>query len=208
MAFNHEYPYTDPERYNSDWLLNKIKELEQNIVGIEERILEHSKEYIDEQLSTYIQEVQAIRQELTAFEAQIESEFGVFQAQINAQQTTFESTINARVTILGNRIDELREELNNDIIGVNARTDLAIEQNNQYIFDVLAPAITENVRVRNFFTGEKISVQDMFDYLALLHVDDGITYTALVARDKTYTEFAALDMTYTNLVLHGNTLIV
>ena len=27
MAFNYEYPYTDPNRYNSDWLLNKVKEL-------------------------------------------------------------------------------------------------------------------------------------------------------------------------------------
>ena len=28
MAYNHEYPYVDPNRYNSDWILNKIKELE------------------------------------------------------------------------------------------------------------------------------------------------------------------------------------
>ena len=28
MAYNHEYPYVDPNRHNSDWILNKIKELE------------------------------------------------------------------------------------------------------------------------------------------------------------------------------------
>lgn len=28
MAYNHEYPYVDPNRYNADWILNKIKELE------------------------------------------------------------------------------------------------------------------------------------------------------------------------------------
>lgn len=27
MAYNYEYPYTDPCRYNSDWLLNKMREL-------------------------------------------------------------------------------------------------------------------------------------------------------------------------------------
>lgn len=27
MAYNYEYPYVDPERYNSDWLINKVKEL-------------------------------------------------------------------------------------------------------------------------------------------------------------------------------------
>lgn len=27
MAYNHEYPYTDPYRYNDDWLLNEMKRL-------------------------------------------------------------------------------------------------------------------------------------------------------------------------------------
>lgn len=27
MAYNYEYPYTDPNRYNDDWLINKVKEL-------------------------------------------------------------------------------------------------------------------------------------------------------------------------------------
>lgn len=27
MAYNYEYPYVDPEKYNDDWLLNKMKEL-------------------------------------------------------------------------------------------------------------------------------------------------------------------------------------
>lgn len=28
MAYNHEYPYVDPNRYNADWILHKIKEIE------------------------------------------------------------------------------------------------------------------------------------------------------------------------------------
>lgn len=27
MAYNYEYPYTDAQRYNDDWLINKVKEL-------------------------------------------------------------------------------------------------------------------------------------------------------------------------------------
>lgn len=28
MAYNYEYPYTDPHRYNSDWVINEVAELE------------------------------------------------------------------------------------------------------------------------------------------------------------------------------------
>lgn len=31
MAYNNEYPYTDPNRYNDDWLLNRIKEYDETI---------------------------------------------------------------------------------------------------------------------------------------------------------------------------------
>lgn len=34
MAYNYEYPYVDPNRYNSDWMLTKMKELEGQINAI------------------------------------------------------------------------------------------------------------------------------------------------------------------------------
>lgn len=42
MAYNYEYPYTDPNRYNADWLLNTVKKLEANLSkksGLPNRIL-------------------------------------------------------------------------------------------------------------------------------------------------------------------------
>ena len=42
MAYNYEYPYTDPNRYNSDWLLKKVKEI---IDGLEEFKLINSIKY-------------------------------------------------------------------------------------------------------------------------------------------------------------------
>ena len=32
MAYNYEYPYTDPNRHNDDWVLHKIKEIESKLV--------------------------------------------------------------------------------------------------------------------------------------------------------------------------------
>ena len=31
MAYNYEYPYTDPNRYNGDWMLDKMKSLDQQM---------------------------------------------------------------------------------------------------------------------------------------------------------------------------------
>lgn len=208
MAYNHEYPYTDPNRYNDDWLLNKMKELEQKIIGIEEDILRDAKIYIDEQLSVYIAEVEAIRREFTIFKNEIEAERITFENRLSTEQANYESVINARIRIIESRVDAFSDEIHNAIIGVNARTDLAIEQNNEYIFSVLSEDILGALKVINFFTGELISVQDMFNYLANLHVSDGLTYTDLVERDKTYSELAALNISYTDLVLHGGSLII
>lgn len=35
MAYNYEYPYFDAGNYNSDWLLRKMKELEETVIGLE-----------------------------------------------------------------------------------------------------------------------------------------------------------------------------
>lgn len=208
MAYNHEYPYTDPERYNSDWILNKVKELEARIVGIQDEIFARAKIYIDEQLQPYQRQIDELKSDVNRFKLDVETAISDFTASITERQAEFEALVNAQVLLFNSRLDALHDELINSIAAVNARTDLAIAQNNEYIFDVLAPYIFSQVKVLNFFTGERVSVQAMFDYLANLHVDDGINYTTLATRAKTYTEFAALDITYTNLVLHGNTLVV
>lgn len=208
MAYNHEYPYTDPKRYNDDWILNKVKELEARIVGIQDEIFARAKTYIDEQLLPYQRQIEELKADVNHFKLDVQTAISDFTASITERQAEFEALVNAQVALFNSRIDALHDELINSIAAVNARTDLAIAQNNDYIFDVLAPYIFSQVKVLNFFTGERVSVQAMFDYLANLHVDDGINYTTLAARAKTYTQLAALDITYTDLVLHGNTLVV
>ena len=34
MAYNHEYPYTDPYRANADWLINTVKQLDNKVNNI------------------------------------------------------------------------------------------------------------------------------------------------------------------------------
>lgn len=45
MAFNYEFPYTDPNLYNDDWLLKKMKELLVQLNELEDWKSEWQDEY-------------------------------------------------------------------------------------------------------------------------------------------------------------------
>lgn len=47
MAFNFEFPYTDPNFYNDDWLLNKMKELLSFMESMEVWKTEYEEAYED-----------------------------------------------------------------------------------------------------------------------------------------------------------------
>lgn len=55
MAYNYEWPYTDPNRYNDDWLLTKMKELLHEL----EEIKDWQKEFSDlyEELNNYYKQL-------------------------------------------------------------------------------------------------------------------------------------------------------
>lgn len=47
MAFNYEFPYTDPNLYNDDWLLKRMKELLAQMDDIEAWKQEYEQAYED-----------------------------------------------------------------------------------------------------------------------------------------------------------------
>lgn len=200
------YPYTDVHELNLDWIIEKIKKLDLDIETVAERAtqaaIEGTREYVDEQLAQVISDFNLLRSEVT----RLESEFNNVKNELRAQYDAFVREINAQIILMSSRIDAIRDEINADIIGVNARTDLAIEQNNEYIFSIIEEHIAEEVRVINYFTGERVTIQNMFNYLAQLHVDDGIDVNTLVTRAKTVNQIIAINASCTDWVLHGNSL--
>lgn len=55
MAYNYEYPYIDPNRYNSDWVLNKMKE----VVNIVEQLRGEMKGEYQDILVNWFNEIMA-----------------------------------------------------------------------------------------------------------------------------------------------------
>ncbi len=53
MAYKHEYPYTDAGRYNSDWLLNKMKDLLVQWADLDERFDTQVEDTVRKQLADW-----------------------------------------------------------------------------------------------------------------------------------------------------------
>ena len=193
MAF--EFPTYRPGDLNLDWLYKKINELSGRLDGIVEEAVALANAYTDEQVQAFQSQVDALRQEMTDTVTQLRTQYNQF---INV--------VNARLVFIEDRIDDLQSQLTADIQAVEANTDIKIQANNEYIFEHLEESLAQ-IKVINYFTGTKYTVQDMFDYLCLLHVENGISYTELAAREVTYTELAALNMTYTQLAQNGGSII-
>ena len=192
MAYNYEYPYTDPNRYNADWLINKMKELEGRLDGILEEALKLTKEYVDTRLSEYQAQITQIRKEIQA---------------VSDRTDELSAEIVQQVMRLEGLISDAERQAETLFIIANNRTDLQIERNNEYIFREIEDNILANITVINYFTGERVTVQNMFDYLASFHLENAITYNGLRDKNLTYTELIAKNITYTELVKNGATVL-
>ena len=192
MAYNYEYPYTDTNRYNADWLLNKMKELEGRLNGILEDALKLTKAYVDDRLANYQAQISEIKREIKTLSDRDE--------EISAEMIR-------QVVRLEGLISDAKREAESLFIIANNRTDMQIERNNEYIFREIEDNILANITVINYFTGEHMTVQEMFDYLASLHLQNAITYNGLRDKNLTYRELVAKSITYTELVKNGATLL-
>lgn len=206
IPWNIKYPVQNGEMINLDWIINKVKELETNLDELEARVLAAAlaatKEYVDEEMASIRQDFAELSQEVADLRLYFDDKI----VELQDQYDTFTRAVDNSINRLVNRINAFEEDMRAAIIGVNALTDLKIEQNNEYIMEKIAEGVV-NVRVINYFTGERVTVQEMFDTLAQLHLENPITYTELANSSISYAALAALNMTYTELAVKGNSFI-
>ena len=197
MAFGwdgYEWPYVKVTN-NKDWLIAKVKELEKRLDGLVEEAVAQANAYTDERVNDFQQQVNDLRIELLGITNQIETDFDNLQIQINIALSQMDL-----------KIADLQNQLTADIAAVNARTDLAIQQNNDYILSEVGKFLSQ-IKVLNYFTGEYVTIQDMFNYLAMLHAVDGILVNDLVSRQKTVNTLVGLNLTMTQIAMYGNSVI-
>ena len=192
----NKYPYTDFHELNLDWILKEMKDLQAAMDGLLEKAIEEAtkaaKEYVDTQLE------------------QIEKDFATLQTNFNMlsmEVSDLNQAFNAFTANITAQINALKTYIDDALQAQTLQTQLLIAQNNEYLLSEMETYLTQ-IKVINYFTGEKVTIQDMFNYLAGLHLTDAIDYDTMAYRALTYTYLAGLNINYTNLAMHGNTLYI
>lgn len=195
--FTNKYPYTDLEQLNLTWVIETINKVDTDLSGIKEQCEAIAKataqKVADELIITVDQKILALT--------------GV----VDALQLAFnglDHDVDVKLTDMQSQISGFKTYIDQQINASNNLTDIKIAHNNAYIFDVITTELVPQLKVRNFFTGTLVSIQEMFDTLASLHVTDGLSYQELTNKNKSYADITAYGFSYEDLLLHGDSLIV
>lgn len=195
MFPKHKYPYTNFHDLNLDWILEKLNEFQARLDGSIDAAVQKANAYTDEQLATFKTDFASLKAEIYQALAELK--------QSNQQFTEY---INAKVSDLESQIILLENNITANLDAAKAYTDAEIETNNEYLLDQISQQLI-GLQVINFFTGEKVTVQEMFDYLSMFHASNAITYDDLAARNVTNDTLVSLSITYTQIVTDGKNLI-
>lgn len=177
-------------------LIAKINELVDAVNNIKVDILDEANAYTDEEIRKMESRVNDAVNSVIALKQEIENEFDDFK---NITQETLNE--------FSEKIDLLYDHVNDIVYSINARTDLVIKQNNEFIFKEIENNILKNITVLNYFTGENVSVQEMFNYLSMFHIENAMTYAMLYTKNITVDFLVGKRITYTDLVRNGNTIL-
>lgn len=177
-------------------LIAKINELVDTVNNIKVDMLDEANAYTDEEIRKMESRVNDAVNSVIALKQEIENEFNDF-------KNITEETLNE----FSEKIDLLYDHVNDIVYSINARTDLVIKQNNEFIFKEIENNILKNITVLNYFTGENVSVQEMFNYLSMFHLENAMTYAMLYTKNITVDFLVGKHITYTDLVRNGNTIL-
>lgn len=195
MGYFDGLPYTNFHELNLDWLLKEVKALGARIDGLKDDILTEANRYTDQKISSIKNDFEALKAEFNRIVADLDEQYDVFIDVVEAQFEFMREEIRAFEAKMA--AQETR---------INERTDIAIQQAID-AFSEKIPEEFEQLTVNNFFTGQLVSIQDMFDYLASLHVQNGLTYDEVTAKRKTYAQMTAYNATYQQITLDSASII-
>lgn len=151
---------------------------------VTENLLEQANAYTDGQIAKSVQEYSEAL-------AQFEKDYQEFSGIVNQTLLGFQA-----------QITENNDRQENEIAGNRAYTDTRIQQNNEYLLEQISQQAI-SVRVLNPFTGERVSIQEMIDYLSAFHMTEAATISEIGSANKTVTTVVEYHATCTQMVINS-----
>lgn len=185
---------------NSLSYLEMVSKLYDKLLEVINEVNDIDQDAIEAALNEMREEIASFKIETDAKYSELDEKYQGLYEELNNSIIELADSTAASIEELDTKIHNLGESLK-DIM------DLKIEENNEYIFNTIGSEII-GIKVLNYFTGEKVTIQEMFDYLAQLHAVDGITVTELINKQKTVNALIGLQFTYQNLAMNGKNIIV
>lgn len=204
--FQHGWPYSNFHDLNLDWILQKILDYEARLEGIVEEAVSQANAYTDQQIAQF-------RNDFNDLVAQVEQEVADMLSTVDGaierltqEQQEFIETATTQIDAINEHVDTLEASISASLDGMRAYTNQAIRDNNQMLYDYIESALID-VHVVDYFTGQEIAIQDMFDKLAQFHLQNALTYNQFANKEVTYAELSALNATYAGLISNAGGLI-
>lgn len=217
MAYNHEYPYTDPYRANSDWLLHKVKEFGETLDSWKttiDALIEALKELEDyDRRITALENLTAdyneVRARVTALEKSMEDAFkdiSKLDARIDAITVDYDLVLKeiARLASLY-RVFLKEAERYTDARILETYFDFNAKMLNlQRQIDELKQHLPEDLI--NPVRWTRNSLQKSYDLAYADMRDDALTNAQYAELGLTNSDYAAYGWSNLNFALHSRTL--
>lgn len=197
----------------------KLNEVIELCNSLSDEILAECKAYTDEKIAETFEEVnrkieelnELIRTTTEGFELLVEQTVQTFQGLIDdlqSQYNRFTQYVEGKLTTQDRKIDEVNQRLDDSVTALSSEIDLKIAINNDWLIEEVTQNLPNEMKVWNVLEGTLVTIQDMFNYLAYLHIVDGIDVQTLAGRQLTVSHIAGLQRTVRDCVMYGNTILV
>ena len=207
MGLFEQFPYANFHELNLDWILKKIKELNEKVDSIEDRILKEANAYTDQQIAGLRRDFAELEADFAAFKSDINAQFAAYTAKQDKAFADYQKLVNAQIALLEQEIRDAQAELKTMLRQANAYTDASIAMLLLQLPDIITKNI-KNAKVYNLLTGKYVTIQAMFDFLCLFHAPGALTCTGVFERNNTCTEIQQYNKTCNEFITDARNFIV
>lgn len=207
MGLFEQFPYSNFHELNLDWILKKIKELDEKVDSIEDRILKKANAYTDQQIAGLKRDFAELEADFAAFKSDINAQFAAYTAKQDKAFADYQKLVNAQISLLEQEIRDAKAELQTLLKQANAYTDASIAMLLLQLPDIITKNI-KNAKVYNLLTGKYVTIQAMFDFLCLFHAPGALTCTGVFERNNTCTEIQQYNKTCNDFITDARNFIV